>query len=91
MSKVESGKFSKRPGPCKVKKSRNYDNKAFIEDVFLGQKAFIRRDDEENVKELITYTIRRIKQILDNHHVPSECSVFNFRSSNTPKTRRSVT
>ena len=42
----------------------SFDNQAFIEDVYQGQNAFVRRDDEEKVKELITFTIRRIKQVL---------------------------
>lgn len=47
-----------------MKNKIKFDNAAFIEDVWRGQTAFIRRDDEQNAKELITYTIERIKECM---------------------------
>lgn len=69
MSKVENGRFSKRPGPKvtiirvdRRKKPRaNFDSREFIEDVFQGQKAVLNR---EQAMELITFVIERVKQDL---------------------------
>ena len=75
-----------------MKNNSKFDNAIFIEDIYQCQKAFVRRDDEQKVKELITYTIQRIKQAL--RVSPKEMStydfVFEFKQRNAPKQKSDV-
>lgn len=94
MSKIENGGFSRKAGPQKNYQrrvgERNFDNAAFIEDVYQEQRAFRRRDDDEvKIKELITYVICRIKQRL-NKNIPKDHQgvTFQFKQTNAPKAIR---
>lgn len=71
-------------------KKHSFDNAVFIEDVYRGQRVFTRILDERLVKELITYVIRRVKQVIDNHVTEDRIddTTYTRRPQNAAKRRR---
>ena len=61
-----------------MRKPYNFESPEFIQDVANLQTVFRRRGEEEKVKELITYVIRRVRQVIEFTPHESSPIIYDF-------------